>query len=437
MNDNNNNNNNNTSPLSNNNKDNKSSNFEYSYISNNVDEKYNCTNNSFEEVQKKMLIINNTNSNTTKGYITSIKENTAILRIIVDTKYLILKCEDSYKKLIIDLLIDTNISVYNLKNIILEKLISNNLINQKNDCYIEKDIILVSKSGVLSDDKFVHSIPYIYFKISKLDYNVLYEKTYNKIYTNNNDELNEIDNINTNNNIEMFFKNNKRNKRSNLNSNKILINSISSIDNDFIINATTKSNKTVNIVKDSSYLGNNEINKEVKNFEIHNSSNEISEDSQIINKSFTLDDYKPKLNKKSNLNTKPKLEELVNLTKKELENLNNFIVYNNYGKIEFLEPVDLTYITIDDIISIDELNIRLYNSDYYTNNIPSVGEKLNVISKVTIFGVEPPSNIISNEELQNMFLEDIKLNLINSNAKFIGYFPNDNFKLVFEKSPIE
>jgi len=83
----------------------------------------------------------------------------------------------------------------------------------------------------------------------------------------------------------------------------------------------------------------------------------------------------PKLERKGYY-TIPSYSEICRMSLKELENVENFTIYNDFGKIVFEELTDLTQLNIDQIVNISEREITLYRNgrDRIT---PEVGKGLN------------------------------------------------------------
>ena len=109
------------------------------------------------------------------------------------------------------------------------------------------------------------------------------------------------------------------------------------------------------------------------------------------------------------------------MTEEELRNVKKFSVYNQFGKIEFLENVDLTELNIDKIISIDNKAISLYQ-DYK----PEEGNELNKPANIHLYNCYPNrdnNDDFSSDEIRS-FVEILKGFCRNRNVcrnfKFLG-----------------
>jgi hypothetical protein len=67
------------------------------------------------------------------------------------------------------------------------------------------------------------------------------------------------------------------------------------------------------------------------------------------------------------------------MTLDELKNVYNFSIWNQHGKIEWKDKVDLTKLDLDKIVKIEPLLIELYGGEKI--DLPAKGEKLNKPAK--------------------------------------------------------
>ena len=88
----------------------------------------------------------------------------------------------------------------------------------------------------------------------------------------------------------------------------------------------------------------------------------------------------------------------------DLKNINNFEIWNKYGKVIFIDPIDLSgKMVINDVIKINEGEIDLSNKRV---------DKLKARAFLYYdFG----------DKLEGTFLENIKYILKNNNGNFIKY----------------
>ena len=78
------------------------------------------------------------------------------------------------------------------------------------------------------------------------------------------------------------------------------------------------------------------------------------------------------------------------MTEKELSRIKNFTVFNKFGKVEYLEEVDVRNIDIDKIIQISKRKVEVYSkSTFEEHEIPKRGEGLNKKAKITINFLRP------------------------------------------------
>lgn len=111
------------------------------------------------------------------------------------------------------------------------------------------------------------------------------------------------------------------------------------------------------------------------------------------------------------LSTHPSIDEIQSMTKKQLRSLNNFSVYNENGKINFINPVDITYLNIDNIVKINLLKIEVYSNEIP----PKVGTKLNQKSQIEIY------NIFQGNLTTENILESIKDYIKQFEGTFVSF----------------
>ena len=88
----------------------------------------------------------------------------------------------------------------------------------------------------------------------------------------------------------------------------------------------------------------------------------------------------------------PDLEKLCAMTVKELENVESFKVWNEHGSIEWVDKTDLTSVDLADIISIQRLQVEVYDDERHAATKPTVGKKLNKPAIITLNNVRPKAN---------------------------------------------
>ena len=127
-----------------------------------------------------------------------------------------------------------------------------------------------------------------------------------------------------------------------------------------------------------------------------------SNNNEIINhKDLAPFDLVPKLYK-SGYKCIPNLVELSRKTCDELKNIHNFKIFNEYGEVEFKEPINLLGVNLDDQITIE-------------NNLIDTGNKLNYWSIFKLY----------NFKLEENEIENYKNNIKKNGGQFISYKNNE------------
>jgi len=85
----------------------------------------------------------------------------------------------------------------------------------------------------------------------------------------------------------------------------------------------------------------------------------------------------------------PSMSEIARMTTAQLKKVDGFIIENEHGRIEFLEPVDLTGVDLEDAVTIEPNAIEVYKDDDLSKVKPLLGQKLNHPAKATLFRVPP------------------------------------------------
>ena len=104
------------------------------------------------------------------------------------------------------------------------------------------------------------------------------------------------------------------------------------------------------------------------------------------------------------------------MTNLELENVKNFTIFNEYGKIVFPGYTNLKGLNIDEIVDISDRTISVYKTD--PNIFHDRGEGLNKKAFITI------NNLFCSDDVYYS-IKDEYVNLIN---KIGGYFISYNNK---------
>jgi hypothetical protein len=106
----------------------------------------------------------------------------------------------------------------------------------------------------------------------------------------------------------------------------------------------------------------------------------------------------------------------------EIENVNNFTIYNNYGSILFPGKTNLKNLNLDEIIDISDRNVTVYK---FSENKHKIGFGLNKESIITL-------NNINFNENKEFYLKKIKL----IGGRFVK-FNDESFQLTFYKDNFE
>ena len=110
------------------------------------------------------------------------------------------------------------------------------------------------------------------------------------------------------------------------------------------------------------------------------------------------------------------------MTLDELENVENFTIYNDFGKIEFEGMTNLTHLNLDQIITIEENQILVYENEKIEFK-PQEGQGLNKPAIITIkkcFPRNSKGEKISDENNEK-FLMTLQKICKDKNAEFKSY----------------
>lgn len=84
--------------------------------------------------------------------------------------------------------------------------------------------------------------------------------------------------------------------------------------------------------------------------------------------------------KKDQFKTYPDWKIIQKMNKADLEKVDNFCVFNEFGTLEFIGETDITFLNLDDIIEIKKNYINVYPDE---NIKPEKGTKLNKPTIIT------------------------------------------------------
>ena len=107
------------------------------------------------------------------------------------------------------------------------------------------------------------------------------------------------------------------------------------------------------------------------------------------------------------LETSPSINTILNSRNYNILKIDNFSVFNEFGRIDFLSPVDLRDQDIERAISIKHKKIEVYPDAFYREglNKPRYGDKMNQNARLTFY------NFFNQNQLKNNTKEDLIKNL--------------------------
>ena len=111
----------------------------------------------------------------------------------------------------------------------------------------------------------------------------------------------------------------------------------------------------------------------------------------------------------------PNLQCIYRMTLEELENVKNFTISNEFGKIVFNEPVDLTNINLDKIVDISPGNANIY---FKSSNLSPNKKILNKKATITLYKIENRKED-NNNDLLSLEYQKNKIDIIG--GEFISY----------------
>ena len=142
----------------------------------------------------------------------------------------------------------------------------------------------------------------------------------------------------------------------------------------------------------------------------------------------------------------PSYAELARMTEDEFQEVRNFSISNEHGKIEWEDPIDLYTVlngkthdheSLSDIIEIRPGSITVYIDD---GNKPNAGSGLNKPALLELYNLYPPEiqeklvnkMVLKPQEIQifDKFKDGLRNKVHSKGAKFIDYTGHDG-KLMF------
>lgn len=190
-------------------------------------------------------------------------------------------------------------------------------------------------------------------------------------------------------------------------------------DNDKVHNISNRENVIIDIIfhlfkkEQNKLIIDNKVSQKIKKQTIENI--------KIKNREKVNKKELPILEKEGYL-TIPTIPDLYNMSDDEIENVNNFTIYNNYGSILFPGKTNLKNLNLDEIIDISDRNVTVYK---FSENKHKIGFGLNKEAIITL-------NNINFNENKEFYLKKIKL----IGGRFVK-FNDESFQLTFYKDNFE
>ena len=200
---------------------------------------------------------------------------------------------------------------------------------------------------------------------------------------------------------------------------------------EYTLYKNTKKEKILNINKNDlieDYIKNNDTII-VLLLQKQETDDNIKKDEQQIKKEELCELTDLPILEKEGYHLSPDISLLCRMTKNELKNINNFAIYNKFGKIKFNVPVSVYKVNFNPIFTIEQGNIKYEENKLFHSKR---GENFNVPATIILYNVFKSNvidlNIISEKkEFENLLKEKCK----KFNGNFISYDYETN-QLVFE-----
>ena len=90
---------------------------------------------------------------------------------------------------------------------------------------------------------------------------------------------------------------------------------------------------------------------------------------------------------------KPEIHVLHRMTLANLQAVENFKVWNEFGSVEFHDKTDLTCVDIADVITIVQGSVEVYDKERHGEAYPEVGQKLNRPATITLNNIKPSQKL--------------------------------------------
>jgi len=166
-----------------------------------------------------------------------------------------------------------------------------------------------------------------------------------------------------------------------------------------VLRLENPSSKTNNIANKINNINNNNNNINNENNNDLNIQNEEKIENDLFNEYLTrkqlFKEAKHYFPKTMKFQTIPSLVELKNNSYQDLRKVENFVVYNQHGKITFKGFTDITFLELDKIIKINPMEVVVYEKF----DFPKVNEELNKPAVIEMFNY----HIVNGDEEDRSF----------------------------------
>lgn len=127
---------------------------------------------------------------------------------------------------------------------------------------------------------------------------------------------------------------------------------------------------------------------------------------------------------KEGYSTSPSRHELAQMTPEQLKSVPNFTIENDWACIAYTVPVDVTYVNLDEIVTLKHKVIAMYDG-LEEHQVPKVGEKLNNRAVLTYKHYEVPLVQGQKMELQKFIVKMIQT-MHSQEMQFVSYDQETN-----------
>lgn len=118
--------------------------------------------------------------------------------------------------------------------------------------------------------------------------------------------------------------------------------------------------------------------------------------------------------------TTPSFVEICRMSQGQLENVRNFTIENEHGRVQFLDTTNLVGLNLDKIVSVGHKMVEFYPNE---SEKPRVGQGLNKQALITYYGFGKPVGVEEGkfEKKIRKWTKSIQANFVEYNAqeKFI------------------